>query len=374
VTFRTPSFASLGQTTPNNLTFLDTQFLYGQRLDRDLYASLGVGREFSRGSQADVTTADLNFSLPLGREVTAYLLLGTRRSSEGEIENRMFLSISWFPFGSGHRFGSSYDTSMQSRRLDWSYTSPTRVNAVDADLSVNRTADDDLLDGSVTYTGYRFTSRAAQTTTTGRQEGDGHSQRTALNFGTALAFAGGHVAVSRPIADSFVLFPQHPVLSSQDIEVNPVDDKPAARSDLLGMAVLPDMTSYYQHHVVLDAPDLPLGYELGRQIYDVQPTYRSGIVIPVGTGATVLGDGVLVDPGGRPLPLEPGQILSLDTPGQPAIDFFTSRSGRFRVEGLAPGRYRLTLLNTPERAIEFTIPPGSAGRFDLGRLTYDIEP
>jgi len=372
--FRSPSFASLGQTEPSNPTFLDAAFLYGQRLTDDLYGSLGLGRQFGRDDQADVTTMDLNFSLPLGREVTAYLLLGTRRPSHGETDNRLFFSISWFPSGSGHRFGSSYDTTQQSRRLDWSYTSPTRVDAVDADLSVTRDASNDTLDGSATYTGYRFTSRVAQSSAVGRQEGDGDTRRTSLNFGTALAFAGGHVAVSRPISDSFVLFPRHPALSGQDVEVNPVGEHPAAKSDFLGMAVLPDMASYYQNHVVFDIPDLPLGYELGRQVYDVQPTYRSGTVIPVGTGATVLGDGVLVDPAGQPLPLEPGRILSLDDPSRPAVEFFTSRSGRFRVEGLSPGRFRLILDNMPEEAIEFAIPPGSAGRVNIGRLTYVIAP
>lgn len=374
LTFRTPSFAALGQTEPSNPIALDAAFLYGQKLTGDLYASLGLGRQFGRDDQADITTADLNFSLPLGREVTAYLLLGTRRSSAGDIDNRLFFSISWFPFSSGHRFGSSYDTSQQSRRADWSYTSPTRVDAVDADLSLNRDADNDMADGSVSYTGYRFTGRVAQSTSLARQEGDGHNRRTTVNFGTALAFADGHFAVSRPISDSFALFPRHPAMSGQKVEVNPVDDQPSAQTDFLGTAILPDLASYYQHHVVFDSPDLPLGYELGQQVYNVHPSYRSGIVIPVGTGATVLGDAVLVDAAGKALPLEPGQILSLDDPSRPPIEFFTSRTGRFRVEGLSPGRFRLILANAPEQAIDFVVPAGSAGHVQLGRLVYMMEP
>lgn len=374
LTFRSPSFAALGQTVPSNLVALDAAVLYGQKLTGDLYGSFGLGRQFGRDDQPDVTTADLNFSLPLGREVTAYLLLGTRRSSAGDIDNRMFFSISWFPFSSGHRFGSSYDTSRQSKRADWSYTSPTRVDAVDADLSLTRDVDNDMADGSVSYTGYRFAGRVAQTNSLARQDGDGRSRRTTVNLGTALAFADGHFAISRPISDSFALFPRHPALSGQKVEVNPVDEQPSAQSDFLGTAILPDLASYYQHHVVFDSPDLPLGYELGQQVYNVHPTYRSGVVIPVGTGATVLGDAILVDPADKPLPLERGQILSLDDPTRPPIEFFTSRAGRFRVEGLSPGRFRLIMANAPENAVVFVVPAGSAGHVQLGRLVYMMEP
>lgn len=374
LTFRSPSFASLGQNEPSNPIMLDAGFLYGQKLTGNLYTSLGVGRQFGRDNQSDTTTADLNFSLPLGREVTAYLLLGTRRPSSGEIDNRLFVSISWFPFGSGHRFGSSYDTTQQTSRLDWSYTAPTRVNAVDADLSISRDADNDLADGSVNYTGHRFISRVTQSNSLARQDGDGRSRRTTLNFGTALAFADGYFAISRPISDSFALFPSHPALAGQKVEVNLIDDEPSARNDLLGKAVLPDLTSYYQHHVVFDSPDLPLGYELGQQVHEVRPGYRSGIVIPVGTGATVLGDAVIVDRTGKSLPLEQGRIESIDDPARLPIDFFTSRTGRFRVEGLSPGRFRLVLINAPEMAIEFVVPAGSAGHVRLGQLVYEMPP
>lgn len=374
LTFRSPSFAALGQTVPSNLVALDAAALYGQKLTGDLYGSVGLGRQFGRDDQPDITTADLNFSLPLGREVTAYLLLGTRRSSAGDIDNRLFFSISWFPFSSGHRFGNSYDTSRRSRRADWSYTSPTRVDAVDADLSLNRDVDNDMADGSVSYTGYRFAGRVAQNNSLARQDGDGRSRRTTVNLGTALAFADGHFAISRPISDSFALFPRHPALSGQKVEVNPVDDQPSAQSDFLGTAILPDLASYYQHHVVFDSPDLPLGYELGQQVYNVHPTYRSGVVIPVGTGATVLGDAILVDATDKPLPLERGQIRSLDDPARPPIEFFTSRTGRFRVEGLSPGRYQLILANAPEQAIVFVVPAGSAGHVQLGWLVYMMEP
>lgn len=377
-TFRSQSFSALGETTASNSTALDLAVLYGQRLYEQLYGSIGLGRQIARNGAAHVSTGDINFSLPIADDVTAYLLLSTRQPSDGEKDHRIFLSVSWFPLGSGQRFGASYDYNRgegATRRADWSYTPSTRVDAVRADLSVDREHTTDSLQGEVGYTGYRFTSSVYRSTETSRKrEEGGRSHRTSFNFGTALAFADGHFAVTRPISDSFVIIAPHPTIADQTIEANVVSDTPEARSDIFGPPVLPEVNSYYQRHIVVDAPDLPLGYDLGQQVHDVRPTYRRGVIVPVGTGATVLGDGVLIDAEGKPLPLERGTIVALDDSSLPAVEFFTNRSGRFRVEGLAPGRFRLELANEPEAAIVFAIPAGTFGRYDLGRLTYPITP
>lgn len=372
VAFRSPEFASLGQTSASNPVALDVGVLYGQRLVGDLYGSLGVSQQFGRDDQGDVATADLNLSMPITDEVTTHLQIGTRQQSRGDDENRVFLSFSWFPGRSSHRFESSYDTAQRTSRLDWSYTPQARVNSVDADLSLSRSESTDRMTGDVGYTGYRFDGRILQSSAADR-DGGGRDHRTTLNLGTAFAFADGHVGVTRPISDSFVLFAPHDSLAGQTIEINRVGDTPAAQTDILGAPMLPDLNAYYQHHVVIDALDLPLGYELGQQVYDVRPSYRSGIVIPVGTGASVLGDGVLVDAAGAPLPLELGTITALDDETRAPVEFFTSRKGRFRVEGLSPGRFQLILANAPENPIVFTIPAGSAGRVDLGLLTYVMD-
>lgn len=373
ITYRSLDFTAIGDTAASNPTSIDAGFVYGQRVIDELYGSLGFDRQFGRSGQASINSVDLNFSLPLADDVTSYLLLSTRQASSGGNDNRIFLSVSWFPRGTGHHFGTSYDTEQQARRFDYSYTPSTRVDVVQADLSATRDTADDTVQGQVGYTGYRFDTSVFRSTETGRSPGAGHDDTTTVNFGSAIAFADGHVAVTRPITDSFALFVPHPTLADQSIEINTVDDKPEARTDFLGPAVLPELNSYYQKHVTIDAPDLPLGYDLGKQVYDLQPTYRSGTVITVGTGATVLGDGYLVDADGKPLPLEPGTISSVDEPKTAPIEFFTSRLGRFRVEGLKPGRFRLTLTNDPAHAIEFTIPAGSKGRVDLGHLTYRME-
>lgn len=373
-TYRSPGFASIAQTIAGNPIALSLGALYGQRISGSLYGSLGVSHQFARTGQPSVTTVDGSISLQIAPDMTASVSLSTKQAEYGQSDSRMFFSFSWFPFDSGQRYASSYDTVARARQFDWSYTPSTRIDSVQADVSIGRNAHQSTLDGLASYTGYRFSSRISNATTGGRAEGDGGTTRTRVNFGTALAFAGGHVGVSRPITDSFAMFVPHPTLSGQTIEINRVGDTSAAMTDFLGAAVMPELNSYYEHHVAIDAADLPLGYDLGRQLYDLRPTYRSGTVIAVGTGAVVLGDGMLVDQTGKPLPLELGRIESIDDGSLAPVEFFTSRAGRFRVEGLATGRFRMTLANEPGTSIEFAIPEGRVGRVDLGTLIFPIEP
>jgi outer membrane usher protein len=132
--------------------------------------------------------------------------------------------------------------------------------------------------------------------------------------------------------------------------------------------VLPELTSYDQHAILLTAPDLPPWVDLGPQPLFVYPGYRSGTRLTAGTAATVIVEGSMVDGAGRPLALEPGDVAPLDDPGAPALAFFTAATGRFAVEGLKPGRLRLILRNFPDAPFLLTIPAGDAGIVDVGTL------
>jgi outer membrane usher protein len=198
-------------------------------------------------------------------------------------------------------------------------------------------------------------------------------RRSEVSFGTALAYADGHVGVSRPIADSFVLVVPHPTLRGRTIDVNQRDGTPDATTDLFGPAVLPNLNAYYVHPVFVDAPNLPLGYDLGDEIFNVRPTFRSGATIVVGTGGVAFVDATLRDVEGTPLPLEPGTLTALDDRAWRTFAFFTSRSGRLRQGGLPVGRYQLELDNFPGVVAEFVIPEGTEGRFALGPIDLPVK-
>jgi outer membrane usher protein len=88
----------------------------------------------------------------------------------------------------------------------------------------------------------------------------------------------------------------------------------------------------------------------------------------VGTDATVLLGGVLQTADGVPVPLQAGEVAFLEEPTRKPQLFFTNRKGRFRVEGLKPGRYAVQTYADPQATIYITIPEGQLGLYDIGPL------
>jgi outer membrane usher protein len=369
LTYRSPSFATLANVLlPTNPVKLELGVRYGQLLPFGVYGSAGITRQLGRAGQDDTVVADLNLSKRLGRGLTGYLLLSRRHPGGSLGENRVFVSLSWFPGGFGHNLAVSHDTASDRSRVEWHYMPGRRVDAVQADVSADHTADQDLLHGQFRYWDYRFTAVLTEDAFQDRRSDSGWDEHTSLQFGTALAYADGQFALSRPITDGFLIVARNPALRGTTVDVNTVNDIPRARTGLLGPAVLPEMPSYYPERVTIEAPDAPLGVDLGRQLYYVEPAYRSGTLLVAGTGATVIAQGTVVDASGQPMGLEPCTATLLDAAGASPIECFTNRAGRFRIPGLRPGRVRLVMTNYPEHPFTLVIPAGSVGLVEVGRL------
>ena len=367
-TYRDRSFTALGDTVASNPYALDLGLVYSRRLPWGVLGSLGLGRQIGRAGQPDGTTEDLNLSRAFGRGLRATLELSRRYPVVNQMENRLSISLVWM-FGGVNSVTASHDSATGASRLQWDHSAPQRVRSADSDVFLTRDRTSETGQGEVQYRDYRFSADAAGSSQRDRAPGSKARSRMSLNLGTALAFADGQAALSRPITDSFAIVSRHPSLASQAIDVNSGNGIPEAKTDPLGPAVLPELTSYESHRVELSAPELPPWIDLGPQPLTVYPGYRSGTRLMAGTAATVIIEGLLVDAAGRPLPLEPGDIESLNEPGTPPRSFFTATTGRFAVEGFKPGRLRLVLRNYPDKPILLTIPPGSAGMVDVGSLS-----
>ena len=130
----------------------------------------------------------------------------------------------------------------------------------------------------------------------------------------------------------------------------------------------PDLTAYQIQPLSVTIPDLPIGYQLDRDRFQVLPTYRSGTAIVIGNDATVVLDGTLIDRNGAPLALLAGEIVRLDRKGVPVGEFFTNRQGRFRIEGVGPGSFELRLAGDPTANAQIVIPPKTKGVFVIGEV------
>jgi outer membrane usher protein len=211
------------------------------------------------------------------------------------------------------------------------------------------------------YTGYTVVGAATSTVTLDRARHDA-VDATAVEVGTALAFAGGRAAWSRPISGSFVIVAATESLAGEEIGVDPSRGGFAARTSAGGLAVVPNLEPYRVGTIRLAAPMLPLGVSLGPTAYHVVPGYRTGTLISVGTKGTVFLRGV-VTLDGIPLPFATGALTS---PSARPLELMTNRAGRFSVIDVAAGRYQLAIGGGTTTIV---VPPGAHGIIDLGLVS-----
>ncbi|MFM7192554.1 MAG: fimbrial biogenesis outer membrane usher protein, partial [Microcystaceae cyanobacterium] len=136
------------------------------------------------------------------------------------------------------------------------------------------------------------------------------------------------------------------------IGVNPGLYGYVAEASAFGPAVVPDLSAYTLTTLRVDAPNMPLGFDLGKTVYTLLPSYRSGMAIIVGTEATVFLRGVLKNRQDQPIGLQAGQVGSLSDPNWEPVTLFTNKVGKFALLGLKPGRYELKLFTEPSQKVE----------------------
>ena len=206
--------------------------------------------------------------------------------------------------------------------------------------------------------------------------------RSGLQLGTAVAYADGVLAPSRPINDAFVIFRRDPSLSDVGIEVRSGGSMRATPMERWGRVVAPSLRAYYPYTFFVDAPFLPEGYDLGPGTYIVAPGYQQGALIDIGSDARVYVEGQLVNESGEVVALSAGRVYTgaFEAAGKEAEDaeaaesaddadgelFFSDRDGIFVVYGLRSGTYHLQL--SGGRYAEFSIPEDEVGRFELGEV------
>jgi len=221
-----------------------------------------------------------------------------------------------------------------------------------------RTSDEigDELSANFEYTGNRFETTLTHREIRSDTEATLRESSSQLNFETALVFAGGRFAVSRPIEQSFAIIRTHPTLDDRMLRINPDGDNEYARTSIFGPAVVPDLGAYTQRNIQYEVENLPLGYDLGVGLFTVKPNFGAGYALEVGSAATATLIGVLKDRETRePVALVAGKAMKAGSPDDPGIDFFTNRRGKFALSGIAPGDYRLVLNGDSSRVGLITV-------------------
>lgn len=342
---------------------------YRQRLFEDLNLSLGAnyrlgGREDERYSG----NIFLGLSKSLWSDFQANLLIQKQFNVDDKSDFGLGLSFTWSPSRTRHRVTGSTDTITETSQLSWFTNSPYLVNGTTSSVIFQNDPTRNNLNTTLEYSHYR--GKIAFAHNLGQEfSGDRRQENTSqLRLESALVFADGYFGFTRPVRDSFVLVVPHPTLRDQVIDLNPFLAGFEGRIDRFGAGVIPDLSSYRVAKIRVDAPNLPLGYDLGPPSYDVLPTYKSGTLIRIGSDATVLIRGVLTNAQGEPVMLKVVEAVSLDDPSWQPVTFFTNQAGKFAAEGFKPGRYEARILGEDQATVRFDIPDNQAGIYDVETL------
>lgn len=375
--YRSEHFAPLGVLQPANAWSHQVTARYSQQWSPTVSLGVGVGYKTGRGGQRD----DWNYALSLNKRLSAGIRLSVNFQERAVEGYGVFVSLGWTPRDSRHSVHGSHDSFSKTTRTDWNYAQEGRAQSVSASAGVVRAQDRHDGSGSVTYYGQRGEVTAAHDVITAYDNGDGSSNatesRSELRFASALVYAGGHVALSRPVSNSFALFALDPSIRGYPVGVNPRGRRSEERmyeatADRWGPIVLPDLTPYLYRTVRVDASRLPPGFDAGESLYTVYPTYRSGTFVRLGSDANVLLDGTLLYKDQTPVALQAGSINLVGQAEAATATFFTNRAGRFRIEKLKPGRYVMQLYSLPGVTLSLTIPENAAGPVQAGILTFPV--
>lgn len=314
---------------------------FSQTIGRDHYltadAFYSVGRDGTDDQRSLRTTYGWRAS---PRTLFTAEAIYQDRRGESEFGVRLALTYRFSQFSSG---SAEIDTRRERARLGYQTARGRGVGSWNASVNYDRYDDGAGLNGSYTTILNRAELGAAHLTAFASDGGDIVDQRTSLRAGASLAFAGGSVAVSRPIYDSFAIVTPHRTLNGAPVYLEPRDDEYTSKSGQLGGAVLSELSAYSPRIITYDVPKAPVGYDLGRGAIQVMPAYRSGYRVEIGSDYSVTYTGRLLNDDGSPVRLVAGLAYEEGQLDRAPIRMFTNGTGRFAVQGLRPGRWRLEM-------------------------------
>ncbi|MBI3561669.1 MAG: fimbrial biogenesis outer membrane usher protein [Gammaproteobacteria bacterium] len=375
--YRSERFAPLGVLQPANVWSQQVTTRYSQQWSPTVSFGVGGGYKISRGDQRD----DWNYILSLNKQLPDGIHINVNLQQRAIEGYGMFVSLGWTPRDSRQSLHGSHDSFSKTTRTDWNYAQEGRAQSMSASVGIVRAQDRYDSSGSVTYYGQRGEVTASHDIVTPYGDTDSASNatesRSELRFASALVYAGGHMALSRPVSNSFAIFAPDASIKDYPVGINPQGRRSEERTyeattDGWGPVVLPNLTPYLYRTVRVDASGLPPGFDAGDSTYTFYPSYRSGTFVRLGSDANVLLDGTLLYKDEVPVALQAGSLSLIGEPDAPAETFFTNRAGRFRIEKLKPGHYVMQLYSIPGVTLSLTIPENAAGPTQAGILTLPV--
>lgn len=335
-------FASLSTIQPNNPFSIDAQMRFRTDLPWNFGASFTARRAWGRDTQGNINSVGGTVNRLFGTAST-YLSLDFIDEQNEDDEIRTMFSISW-RLGRRQSVSSRYNSTNSRISTQWTRFQRNVARDWGANVSLERTDDNAELEGQFDYSGNRFEATYEHELLSNDLNMNLTQRRSRLRFASAIGFADGHIAVGRPVDNSFAIFYPHKSLDDIDLAID-VNREGKARAwvDALGSALVHDVDNYRAEDIEIGSQNLPVGYDLGEESYNVLTSYGSGVAVQVGSDASVIAIGTGIDREGVAVPYASGFIVAEGADETQKIVIFTNRAGRFVAQGIKPGVYNIQL-------------------------------
>ena len=357
---------------PGTAPLFDARVSYSKPLPWRMSGSIGLGYRRGRAGSRSGANGRVSLTKRWAHGLSSHVSFSTQAQRERGQEWGMSFRLEW-AFGNRqqHRLASGVDTRRGSRQLRYMYTPRSQWEQWRYSGTVDQQTSGDW--GGDFRAGVSRSRMEWDVGQSLRSGVHGTTGTTRVSMGTALAFADGHWGISKPINDSFVIVAGHESLKGRTVPINERDQGTESKLDRWGPAVIGSVPSYYPRHVEVHPPaDLPFGYDIGADRYLVETTSRRGAVISIGSEPTKAGTGQVILDDGSPLSLQVGDLLNLDREEDSSETVFTGRDGKFTVDGLRPGQYRIQWFDEAYEPCDFEVVEEEGELINLGVLSTKL--
>jgi len=346
---------------------------YSQSITQGLRASLTLNYVDSYLKNGGYWTVSPALSGNLFDTAATWSIRLTHKDPEvGDNEFNALFTLSW-PIGSS-RIVSSYSRDTEDLKTEYSYLNGIgKSGGTNMFVGAQRSRNTDAnLEAGIDYSANRYNVNLQHTSRFTDLSNKKSSHFSRAELASALVFSGDKIAIGRPVGDSFAIIEPYSNLSSNRIDVDISDEGSRVHSDGLGAMVIPDLPAYSEQIISYEVTDLPPGYDLGEGVFALNPGFRQGYSLKVGSDAIITAMGSLFDKQtGEPISLLAGKAISQTDENFAALDFFTNRTGRFAISGLKPGSYLLKLNSEGVRTYQLVISDDSGALLRLGKIYID---
>jgi outer membrane usher protein len=239
-----------------------------------------------------------------------------------------------------------------------------QVGDLSGRLQLTRDDDHYGIGGDMRYFGNRFIASAEQSLYAAGSPRGIDTRETIIRASTFLGIADGAIAIGRPTPGNFAIYRRHASLAGSSVVVTDEAGLVVGKQDWLGSPLVPFNRSYSPVYHSYEVEPLPSGYDLGDARLSAFPGAFSGYRVTIGSDASRVAIGYLISPDG-PISEQAGTAERIDGKGEPR-PFFTNATGRFAVDGLSPGTWRLMI--DGREVARFTISANDQGMIDVGKL------